>query len=162
MITIMDTIAYFQSNKYNHIIKEFKLCDTILIVETISDSIILIDNWFFDYSGYQKTDQMKNILDIIGLDTLRINLIKEYLRSINCFGIEKTIDENLILNYRSNPKIMIDVFSYIILIDSQEALNNFMKMDYYYGKLDEYIFWIHSERLLVSYTPFLKLRNRDI
>ena len=155
-ITDTNMIFHHEVKQYQGL--NFWISDSLLSVKT-GDSILEISSlWQISYKGYSKTKHLNQIYKVMGLDKSMVSEIKDKLIRLNCFGYEKNINNDLILNHRGNG---IDFFSYLILNDSTDNsfLNNSPTV---YGKISSNLYWYNNERFHVSYSPYLKLRSRKI
>ena len=157
---ITDTSAYFNYKDTVHIVHSYKEINDELTVETTFKTFHIDQGWQLNYYGYGKTKFITDIYKTANLDEKIVNTIKSELRKVNCFGYEK-VNNGIILYYRTNP-FFTDLYSYCIL-NNVEQVPKYIEKSFYHGKLDSNTYWFYYEKLpLVSYTPWLKLYNRDI
>lgn len=157
-LELTDTSRFLYHKNHQLLVFDFWKIDSNLFVKS-QDSIIKINTpWQLSYKGYLKTNQINQVYNIANINEEIIGEIKNKLISLNCFGYEKSLNEDLIINYRGNG---IDFFSYLILNDTIN--NSFFNNSYTsYGKISSNLYWYNNERIHVSYTPYLKLRSRNI
>ena len=153
-LNLNDSIASFDYRNEQYEIKSFRVKNTQIEIELDIDSVIILDNfWSLSYTGYCETEFFPQILSALRLNTDLLEELKNHLRKRNCFGFSND-SNSLILHYRTPLKnLLVCSYSYCIL-KNKDYKDEFFDGIFYYGKLDNNIYWFFNDAIqIISLFP---------
>jgi len=158
---VSDTSTHYLDNHTGDEITNFWLAENSIHIQSADSTFLIPKNFTINYSGTLTTDNSQKALEIFGLDFETINLIRDELGKLNCFGYQRDYMGNIIIHFRTNFRYMFDVFSYLLILPENIGKD----IDYFNsknGKIDNDFYWFHFEEIHVSQFKYMKLSNRTI
>ena len=158
---ISDTSAYLKYKDFGGAIVDFWIENNSIKIKNADSIHTVAENFNIQYIGNLKSNNSERILEIIEIDTQTINRTRDILRGLNCFGYSKDLYGNIIIHFRTTENYMFDVFSYVLI----PPMNHRNEIHYFqskHGKINNSIYWYHFENIHVSYSPYMRLSNRNI